>query len=134
MATKNIVEKFIQNGVELEVPTKTSDLTNDSWFIDNTYHDSTKQDSLTTQTAYNAKWTTTKVPQITTNTLWQVTWITEKNIAFPVTSVNWQTGAVTWLLTSETVVSGDSWVTYTIKKSTTAPTSATNTTITLVVE
>lgn len=32
-----------------------------------------------------------------------------------------------------TVVSGDSWVTYTIKKSTTAPTSATDTTITLVV-
>lgn len=33
-----------------------------------------------------------------------------------------------------TVVSGDSWTTYTIKKSTTAPTSASNTTITFVVE
>ena len=37
------------------------------------------------------------------------------------------------VLTAETVVSGDSWTTYTIKKSTTAPTSATNTTITFVV-
>lgn len=34
MATKNIVEKFIQNWVEYEVPSKTSDLTNDSWFVD----------------------------------------------------------------------------------------------------
>lgn len=37
------------------------------------------------------------------------------------------------VLTAETVVSGDSGTTYTIKKSTTAPTSATNTTITFVV-
>lgn len=54
-----------------------------------------KQDALTTQTAYTEKGTTTKVPQITTNTLWQVTTITEKNIAFPVTSVNGSTWAVT---------------------------------------
>lgn len=54
-----------------------------------------KQNSLSTQTAYSAKWTTTKVPQITTNTLWQVTTITEKSIAFPVTSVNSNTWAVT---------------------------------------
>ena len=59
-----------------------------------------KQDALSTQTAYSAKWTTTKVPQITTNTLWQVTTITEKNIAFPVTSVNWNTWAITWLQTT----------------------------------
>lgn len=32
------------------VPTKTSDLTNDSGFIDNTYHDSTKQDTLVSGT------------------------------------------------------------------------------------
>ena len=61
-----------------------------------------KQDALTTQTAYSAKGTTTKVPQITTNTLWQVTTITEKNIAFPVTSVNGQTWDITWLQTALT--------------------------------
>lgn len=53
-------------------------------------------------------------------------------------TVNWNSllgsGNVSvWTLTAETVVSGDSWVTYTIKKSTTAPTSATDTTITFVV-
>lgn len=120
-----------------------------------------KQNALTTQTAYTTKGTATKVPTITTNTLWQVTAITETNITFPVTSVNGSTWAVTWLqaelvswtniktinwnnilgsgnvsvwtLTAETVVSWDSWTTYTIKKSTTAPTSASNTTITFVV-
>ena len=98
---KQIIEYHAGNlDSQLNIPTKTSQLTNDSWFIDNTYHDSTKQDNLTTQTAYSAKWTTTKVPQITTNTLWQVTWITEKNIAFPVTSVNWSTWAITWLQTT----------------------------------
>lgn len=54
-----------------------------------------KQDALSTQTAYTSKGTSTKVPTITTNTLGQVTWITETSIAFPVTSVNGQTGAVT---------------------------------------
>ena len=39
-----------------------------------------------------------------------------------------------WTLTAETVVSGDSWVTYTIKKSTTAPSWAWSNTVTLVVE
>ena len=77
------------------IPTKVSDLTNDSGFITSSYHDSTKQDTLSTQTAYTSKGTTTKVPQISTNTLWQVTSITEKNIAFPVTSVNGSTWAVT---------------------------------------
>ena len=42
-----------------------------------------KQDTLTTQTAYNAKGSATKVPQITTNTLGQVTGITEVTIAQP---------------------------------------------------
>ena len=54
-----------------------------------------KQDALSTQTAYTSKWTSTKVPTITTNTLWQVTAISETSIDFPVTSVNWQTWAVT---------------------------------------
>ena len=53
-------------------------------------------------------------------------------------TVNWNSllgnGNVSvWTLTAETVVSGDSWTTYTIKKSSTAPTSASNTTITFVV-
>lgn len=58
------------------------------------------QTALSTQTAYTTKGTTTKVPQITTNTLWQVTTITEKSIAFPVTSVNGSTWAVTGLQTT----------------------------------
>ena len=54
-------------------------------------------------------------------------------------TVNWNSllgswNVSVWTLTAETVVSGDSWTTYTIKKSTTAPTSASNTTITFVVE
>ena len=53
-----------------------------------------KQDALSTQTAYTTKWTSTKVPTITTNTLGQVTAITETSIDFPVTSVNWNTWAV----------------------------------------
>lgn len=63
------------------IPTKTSDLNNDSGFIDNTYHDSSKQDTLATQTAYSAKGSSTKVPQITTNSLGQVTSITEVDIS-----------------------------------------------------
>lgn len=42
-----------------------------------------KQDTLTTQTAYSAKGSATKVPQITTNTLGQVTAITEVTITQP---------------------------------------------------
>ena len=80
------------------IPSKTSQLTNDSWYITSSYHDSSKQDKLTTQTAYTSKWTSTKVPTITTNTLGQVTGITETSIAFPVTSVWGSTGAV-WLKT-----------------------------------
>jgi hypothetical protein len=54
-----------------------------------------KQDALTTQTAYTTKGTSTKVATISTNTLWQVTAITETSIAFPVSSVNGSTWAVT---------------------------------------
>lgn len=43
----------------------------------------TKQDALTTQTAYSAKGSATKVPQITTNNLGQVTNITEVTISQP---------------------------------------------------
>lgn len=44
---------------------------------------STKQDNLSSQTAYSAKGTSSKVPQITTNNLGQVTAITEVNISYP---------------------------------------------------
>ena len=63
-----------------------------------------KQDALTTQTAYTSKGTSTKVPTITTNTLGQVTGITETSIAFPVTSVNGNTGAITWLANASDVL------------------------------
>lgn len=59
-----------------------------------------KQDALSSQTAYSNKWTSSKVPTITTNSLWQVTSIAETDIAFPVTSVNWNTWAVTGLQTT----------------------------------
>jgi hypothetical protein len=65
----------------------------DSTWLRTTWNN--KQSALSTQTAYTSKWTSTKVPTITTNTLWQVTGITETSIAFPVTSVNSQTWAVT---------------------------------------
>jgi len=111
---------------------------------------SSKQDALSTQTAYSSKGTATKVPTITTNTLWQVTAISETDITFPVTSVGWSTWEVglktinntaitwswnisVWTLTAETVASGDSWTTYTIKVSSTEPWSWTPaTTITFV--
>lgn len=39
-------EKIENKADKTEIPTKTSDLTNDSGFIDNTYHDETKQDII----------------------------------------------------------------------------------------
>lgn len=77
------------------VPSKTTDATNTWTAIATEAQVYKKQDALTTQTAYTSQWTSTKVATITTNTLWQVTWITETSIAFPVTSVNTQTWAVT---------------------------------------
>lgn len=72
-----------------------------------------KQDALTAQTAYSSQWTSTAVPTITTNSLWQVTTISETDIAFPVTSVNGNTWAVTWLQTQHTAttatLSSASW-------------------------
>lgn len=132
------------------VPSKSTDAANTATAIATEAQVYKKQDKLTTQTAYTTKWTATKVPTITTNTLWQVTAISETNITFPVTSVWWSTwevglktinnNAITWswnisvwTLTAETVVSGDSGTTYTIKVSASAPWSWTsNTTITFV--
>lgn len=64
------------------------------------WYATSKQDTLTWQTAYTSKWTATKVPTISTNSLGQVTSITETNITFPVTSVNGWTGDITWLQTT----------------------------------
>jgi hypothetical protein len=64
-----------------------------------------KQNALSTQTAYTTKWTATKVPTISTNTLWQVTAITETSISFPVTSVNWQTWAVSLTIPTISTIS-----------------------------
>ena len=85
------------------VPSKTADATNTWTAIATEAQVYKKQDKLTTQTAYTTKWTSTKVPTITTNTLWQVTAITETSIAFPVTSVNGQTWAITWLASMSTI-------------------------------
>ena len=94
----------------ISVPTDTWDLTNWAWFITGiTSWDVTTalwytpQSALSTQTAYTSKGTSTKVPTITTNTLGQVTGITETSIAFPVTSVNGQTWAITWLASMSTI-------------------------------
>lgn len=70
------------------------------------WYATSKQNTLTWQTAYTSKWTSTKVPTISTNSLWQVTSITETSIAFPVTSVNWSTWAVTGLQTTSNLKTG----------------------------
>ena len=59
-----------------------------------------KQDALSSQTAYNSMGSSTSVPVISTNSLGQVTNITNTNIDFPVTSVNGSTGAITGLATT----------------------------------
>ena len=71
--------------------TKTSELTNDSWFITSAYHDSSKQDTLSAGTGIS----------ITNNEVAN-TWVTSFNgstwavtYTAPVTSVNGQTWAVT---------------------------------------
>lgn len=73
------------------IPTKTSQLSNDSWFITSSYHDSSKQDVLSAGTGIS----------ITSNTV-SNTWVTSFNgstwavtYTAPVTSVNWSTWAVT---------------------------------------
>lgn len=73
------------------IPTKTSQLNNDSWFITSSYHDSSKQDTLTASTGIS----------ITSNTI-SNTWVTSFNgstwavtYTAPVTSVNSNTWAVT---------------------------------------
>lgn len=117
----NVIKKIYKNGTEYDIyasgwasgawdvtwPSSSVDwdIALYNWSTGKIIKDSWKklsdyQTALSTQTAYSAKWTTTKVPQITTNTLWQVTTITEKSIAFPVTSVNGSTWAVTWLQTT----------------------------------
>ena len=54
METKKILDKngleYYTGKIKQQIPKKTSDLTNDSNFIDNTYHDSSKQDILVSGT------------------------------------------------------------------------------------
>ena len=54
METKKILDKnglkYYTGKIKQQIPKKTSDLTNDSNFIDNTYHDSSKQDTLVSGT------------------------------------------------------------------------------------
>lgn len=73
------------------IPTSTSQLNNDSWFITSSYHDSSKQDTLSAGTGIS----------ITSNEVAN-TWVTSFNgstwavtYTAPVTSVNGQTWAVT---------------------------------------
>ena len=73
------------------IPTNTSQLNNDSWFITSSYHDSSKQDTLSAGTGIS----------ITSNTVAN-TWVTSFNwstwavtYTAPVTSVNSNTWAVT---------------------------------------
>lgn len=92
------------------VPSKTSDATNTWTAIATEAQVYKKQDTLATQTAYTSKWTSTKVATITTNTLWQVTAVSETSIAFPVTSVNGSTWAVSLSIPTNTSdLNNDSW-------------------------
>jgi hypothetical protein len=54
METKKILDKngleYYTGKIKQQIPKKTSDLTNDSNFIDNTYHDSSKQNTLVSGT------------------------------------------------------------------------------------
>lgn len=54
METKKILDKngleYYTGKIKQQIPKKTSDLTNDSNFIDNTYHDNSKQDTLVSGT------------------------------------------------------------------------------------
>lgn len=63
----------------------------------------TKQGTLTTQTAYTSKGTSTKVPQITTNTLGQVTGITEVDISFPSPTVLTNQSSTSMALAGNTI-------------------------------
>ena len=77
-------EKSTWNGKQAALTTAQLNAAN-SWITSakvSTYdwYATSKQDKLTTQTAYSQKGSATKVPQITTNTLGQVTWITEVDI------------------------------------------------------
>lgn len=54
METKKMLDKngleYYTGKIKQQIPKKTSDLTNDSNFIDNTYHDNSKQDTLVSGT------------------------------------------------------------------------------------
>jgi hypothetical protein len=133
-------------------------LNNDSGFITSSYHDNTKQDSLVSGTniktinntsvlwTWNIAVQATLVSGTNIKTVNSTSLLGSWDIAVQPTLVSWTniktvnwnsllgSGNVSvWTLTAETVVSGDSGTTYTIKKSSAAPRSASNTTITFVV-
>ena len=112
------------------VPNKTADATNDWTAIATEAQVNKKQNEL-------VSWTNIKT--INSNSLlgsWNITvqetLVSGTNIKTINSTSLLGSGNIS-VLTAETVVSGDSWTTYTIKKSSSAPTSATNTTITFVV-
>ena len=115
--------------VTLSIPTKTSDITNDSWYLT----------SSTWVTSFNwSSWAITYTAPVSSvnGSTWAVT-VSEFS---PQNS--WNTGYVLtrvvgwgyeWSAPTEpTVISGDTWVTYTIKVSNSDPSGASSTTITLV--
>ena len=96
-ANKSLDTILSEKANSTDVPSKVSQLANDTGFITNAalanypnntqmnaainaHHDSTKQDKLAAQTPYTNVGSKSKIPQITTNALGQVTKIEEVNI------------------------------------------------------
>lgn len=94
---KNLDTILSEKANSTDIPSKVSQLTNDTGFITNTalanypnntqmnaainsHHDSTKQDKLAAQTPYTNVGSKSKIPKITTNTLGQVTNVEEVDI------------------------------------------------------
>jgi len=115
----------------ITVPTDTCELSNSAWFITGiTSWDVTSALGYTPYNCTNpAGYTTCTGTLSSCADVISALWYTPYNCTNPAGYTT-----CTWTLTAETVVSGDSWVTYTIKKSTAAPSWAGSNTITLVVE
>ena len=96
-ANKNLDTILSEKANSADVPSKVSQLTNDTGFITNAalanypnntqmnaainaHHDSTKQDKLAAQTPYTNVGSKNKIPKITTNALGQVTNVEEIDI------------------------------------------------------
>lgn len=96
-ANKNLDTILSEKANSTDVPSKVSQLTNDTGFITNaaldnypnntqmnaainSHHDSTKQDKLAAQTPYTNVGSKNKIPKITTNALGQVTNVEEVDV------------------------------------------------------